>query len=373
MAAQLPAAQLVAAQPVARRALWQPCARELLLRRRELLEHRLGGAERLLLKATSTSRTTTNPWYPELLTDLAPYARAAVHGLEPDQRQQQPAGRLEHAQAEDGEPQSEPVAFEWQIDLCNRTKKDYWLNIPHESSVAVRGQKLAQLVSHRARSVAARLPRMVERGLERLASRRTPTPRRTAKTSGFARQRPGGRVPRLPVGAPLSRRSRRVFGKGSPRLVKVLAGQAAYTGPCTNDVTAFADTTINPNRTKPDFYAVAPYFSGTTVAAVSGAIAGIQSGLQSNATCAAWPPCRSSPTRAAPTPTPRPTVRRCRPIPACTTFTPRISTRWSRTICRALHAVHAHGSVLGAQGEDSDATLASPKYQGLLDWLAAHP
>jgi hypothetical protein len=39
--------------------------------------------------------------------------------------------------------QAEPVAFEWQIDLCNRSKKDYWVNIPH----AADGDYVKQLAS----------------------------------------------------------------------------------------------------------------------------------------------------------------------------------------------------------------------------------
>src|SRR5262249_7685282 len=55
------------------------------------------------------------------------------------------------------------------------------------------------------------------------------------------------------------------FGKGSPRLVKVIAGQAAYTGPCEAHVAALDDETINPNGTRPDAYAIAPYFKGNSV------------------------------------------------------------------------------------------------------------
>src|SRR5262249_37317471 len=63
-----------------------------------------------------------------------------------------------------------------------------------------------------------------------------------------------------------------VFGAGNPRLVKVLAGQAAWTGPCEAHAAALADHTVNPHGTKPDVYAVAPYLSGTSIAALTTAL-----------------------------------------------------------------------------------------------------
>jgi hypothetical protein len=52
----------------------------------------------------------------------------------------------------------------------------------------------------------------------------------------------------------------RVFGAGSPRLVKVLAGQSPNTWITTTHLAAMADPHINPTGVKADAYAIAPYF-----------------------------------------------------------------------------------------------------------------
>jgi hypothetical protein len=77
--------------------------------------------------------TTTNPWQPALLTDLAPYA--VLRFMDWNQTNTSSnAQAVWSTRKQKTQPQNEPVAFEWQIDLCNRTKKDYWLNIPHEAA-----------------------------------------------------------------------------------------------------------------------------------------------------------------------------------------------------------------------------------------------
>src|SRR6202012_4159466 len=88
--------------------------------------------------------TVTDPWRPELLADLAPYE--VLRFMDWNQ-----TNTSNNAQAVwstrklKTQPQSEPVAFEWQIDLCNRAHTDYWLNIPHEADAGT-WQKIAQLV-----------------------------------------------------------------------------------------------------------------------------------------------------------------------------------------------------------------------------------
>src|SRR5580692_7668016 len=88
--------------------------------------------------------TTTNPWVPELLTDLAPYHVLRFMDWNQTNDSNNPQA-VWSTRKQKTDPQSEPVAFEWQIDLCNRTKKDYWLNVPHEASAAY-WTELAQLV-----------------------------------------------------------------------------------------------------------------------------------------------------------------------------------------------------------------------------------
>ena len=140
-----------------------------------------------------------------------------------------------------------------------------------------------------------------------------------------------------------------------------------------NEVKALSDATINPNGTMPDVYAVAPYICGTTVSALGSAIPGIKVGF-SRTTCAAMAslPLISYEGGSG-------LLRRVQ--------LPRGPGRPGHA--RRLHLVprrargrgltgpfmqYTHtGACWGLKVKTSDATTAAPKYQGLLDWLAAHP
>lgn len=76
--------------------------------------------------------TTTNPWNPSFIADLAPFTNLRFMDWVPvnnstisswSQRVQKTADHYT----------SDGVAFEWMIDLCNRTNKDMWICLPHAS------------------------------------------------------------------------------------------------------------------------------------------------------------------------------------------------------------------------------------------------
>jgi hypothetical protein len=314
--------------------------------------------------------TTTNPWVPELLTDLAPYHVLRFMDWNQTNDSNNPQA-VWSTRKQKTDAQSEPVAFEWQIDLCNRTKKDYWLNVPHEASAAY-WTELAQLVS-------AELDPSLRVYLEwsnevwNGSFPQNAYAMTHGQSSGLAGSDPAASY-YVYQAVRVYEAFEAVFGAGSPRLVKVLSGQAAYNGPCTNDIKALSDATINPNRTMPDVYAVAPYISGTTVTAVSGAITGIKSGLQSNATCAAMAslPLVSyeggSDSYAAPN---------CQAVQSDPGMHDVYMSYLDALVADGLQGPfmqYTHtGSCWGMKVKTSDAAAASPKDQGLLDWLAAHP
>lgn len=68
----------------------------------------------------------------------------------------------------------------------------------------------------------------------------------------------------------------RVFGQGSDRLVRVIAGQVGWGGGdvCKTQIEALDYATINPNGIKADAWAGAPYMGGNSVNELSGDIAG---------------------------------------------------------------------------------------------------
>ena len=314
--------------------------------------------------------TTSNPWVPELLSDLAPYHVLRFMDWNQTNDSNNPQA-VWSTRKQKTDPQSEPVAFEWQIDLCNRTKKDYWLNVPHEASAAY-WTELAQLVS-------AGLDPSLRVYLEwsnevwNGSFPQNAFAMTHGQSLGLSGSDPAASY-YVYEAVRLYEAFEAVFGAGSPRLVKVLSGQAAYNGPCTNDIKALSDTTINPNRTMPDVYAVAPYLSGTTVSAVSGAITGIKSGLQSNATCAAM---ASLPLVSYEGGSDSYAATSCQAVQTDPGMHDVYTSYLDALVADGLHGPfmqYTHtGACWGMKVKTSDAASVSPKYQGLLDWLAAHP
>jgi hypothetical protein len=314
--------------------------------------------------------TTTNPWLPQLLTDLAPY-----HVLRfPDWNQINNSNNSQavwSTRKQKTAPQNEPVAFEWQIDLCNRTKKDYWLNVPHEASAAFWTQ-LAQLVY-------AQLDPSLRVYLEwsnevwNGSFPQNAYAMTQGQSLGLSGSDPAASF-YVYQAVRMYEAFEAVFGKGSPRVVKVLAGQASYQGPCTDDIKALSDSTINPNKTMPTVYAVAPYISGTTVAAVSASIPGIKNWLTTNEACAAT---ASLPLVSYEGGSDSFSATDCQAVQTDSGMHNVYTSYLDALVAGGLQGPfmqYTHvGSCWGMKVKTSDANSAAPKYQGMLDWLAAHP
>jgi len=91
--------------------------------------------------------TTTNPWNPTLLSDLAPYAHV-LRFMDWNRTNDQVAGSWATRAQPNVAPGDRGVAYEWQIDLCNRAHVDYWINVPtlaDDDHVT----KLAQLIQQK--------------------------------------------------------------------------------------------------------------------------------------------------------------------------------------------------------------------------------
>lgn len=315
--------------------------------------------------------TTTNPWRKELLDDLAPYhvLRFMDWNLTNDSNNPQASWDTRKQKTD---AQGEPVAFEWQIDLCNRTKKDYWLNVPHESTPDY-WTKLAGLVYA---DLDPSLRVYVEWSNEVWNGGFPQSAYAAGKATSLGLK---GSIPASSYYVYASVRVyeafEAVFGKGSPRLVKVLAGQAAWTGPCDAHMTALADSTINPKGTKPDFYAIASYFGGKSIQELTSAIPTVTQWTTASNTCAkgGGVPLISyeggSDSYAAGS--------------GCTTLQHDagmhdLYTSYFDGISGAgmkgpfMQYTHT-GSCWGLKEKTGDSLAISPKYQGVVDWLLAHP
>ncbi len=317
--------------------------------------------------------TTKNPWRPELLADLAPYhvLRFMDWNLTNDSNNPQ---AIWSTRKQPTAMQGSPVAFEWQIDLCNRTKKDYWVNIPHEADAQYAG-KLATLI-HDTLDPSLRVYVEWSNEVWNGSFPQHAYAAQQAQRLGLAGSDAAAAY-YVYASVRAYEAFEQVFGKGSPRLVKVLSGQAAWTGPCDAHVAALQDAKINPNGTVPDFYAIAPYFAGTSLSALSTDVTTKISGwVQSDVTCA----------------------QKCK-LPlisyeggadsfaasgnGCTTLQhdPGMHDLYGTYLDTLVAAgltgpfmQYTHtGACWGLKEKTGDSLASSPKYAGVLDWLAAHP
>jgi hypothetical protein len=317
--------------------------------------------------------TTQNPWRPEFLNDLAPYhvLRFMDWNLTNDANNAQAKWE---ARKKKTEMQNEPVAFEWQIDLCNRVKQDYWVTIPHQANDDY-FMKLAQLIHDQldpGLRVYVEWSNEVWNGM---------FPQRAyaqmqAKSLGLAGSDPAASY-LVYQSVRAFEAFEAVFGKGSPRVVKVISGQAAYSGPCQAHIKALGDTKINPNHTQPSVYAIAPYLTADSVdALLNKAIPEAKLWAEDNYKCAsgAGLPLISyeggQDSYGA-------------GVSGCTQLQHDarmhdVYTKFLDAMLAAkltgpfMHYTHS-GQCWGLKEKTSDTLDRSPKYKGVVDWLAAHP
>jgi hypothetical protein len=316
-------------------------------------------------------KTATNPWNAQLLKDLAPYHVLRFMDWNQTNDSNNPQAVWD-TRKQKTDAQNEPVAFEWQIDLCNRTKKDYWLNVPHEASPDY-WTKLATLVQG---SLDPSLRVYLEWSNEvwNAGFPQNGYAATKAKSLGLSGSDAAASY-YVDASVRVYEAFEGVFGKGSPRLVKVLAGQAAWTGPCDAHMIALEDATINPNHTMPTVYAIAPYFSGKTTDELSSALPTVNQWTTDSKKCASGGnlPLVSyeggSDSYAAGS--------------GCTTIQHDVAmhdlyTSYLTGISGAgltgpfMQYTHV-GSCWGLKEKTRDSLDVSPKYKGVLDWLAAHP
>jgi hypothetical protein len=136
------------------------------------------------------------------------------------------------------------------------------------------------------------------------------------------------------------------------------------------------DATLNPKGTMPDAYAIAPYFSGTSIAALKSSLPDMSTWTSSHVDCV-----------------------KATGLPVISYEGGQDSYAAGGTGCEALqtdaqmHDIYGtfldgisgagmkgpfmqythSGSCWGLKKKTSDADSASPKYQGVVDWIAAHP
>jgi hypothetical protein len=178
-----------------------------------------------------------------------------------------------------------PMAYEWMIDMCNRAQTDMWICIPYLWDVDLPGcRSLAQLIystlntSHRV---------YVEYGNENWSTDYNQNycrQRGVAIGLGASDQTTGDRYSAY-ASMKIWEEFEAVFGRGNPRLVRVLSGFVI--NPQTTGVQLsflVNDTVHNPNHTRPDLYTVAPYNNMGSIAAARSNLASLAQQLRAHNT-----------------------------------------------------------------------------------------
>ena len=324
--------------------------------------------------------TTTNPWNPTLLTDLAPYAHV-LRFMDWNRTNDQVAGSWAARAQPNVAPGDRGVAYEWQIDLCNRAHVDYWINVPtlaDDDHVT----KLAQLIQQK---LDPSLRIYIEYSNEVWNGG---FPQATyADNQGVAANMPGmnqwykGWAWYVYRSVQIFQGFEAVFGKDSPRLVKVISGQAGYTGDATNPapvcawhLQSLADKTVNPQSETINAYAIAPYFGGTDTTALASDIPDEATLVQNHVACLKGTGIPLISYEGGQDSYAATSCTAVATDPAMTNlYVTYLNSMMSAGLLGPFMQYTHVGNCWGLKMATGDSNTKAPKYQGVLNWLAAHP
>lgn len=205
--------------------------------------------------------TTTNPWNAEFVKEIKWY----------DHLRFMKWGKVNGSTEVDWVDRTLPtsssnevtMAYEWMIDLCNRTGTDPWICVPLKVTDGYITQ-LATLLDtnlNANRKIRLELSNEVWSNSNLHAS--------YVNTEGLnlgldAAAYLAGYKYYVLRSLEMFAIFETIFGADSPRIVKTLSGWASDTEACTTHLAALGNATINPTNMSIDAYAIAPYF-GTSV------------------------------------------------------------------------------------------------------------
>jgi hypothetical protein len=163
-----------------------------------------------------------------------------------------------------GDPVQRPMAYEWMIDLCNRTQRDLWVCVPHfaderymyELGKLIRGgldpslKCYAEWSNETWNGMFKQAQYCVEKGAEL----EIPSDHRWADNRWYR-----GQMFHAMRTFEVFHQFERAFGDQKERLVKVIGGTTVHAFAETH-LDAVSDPVLNPHGVKPDAYAIAPYF-----------------------------------------------------------------------------------------------------------------
>lgn len=317
--------------------------------------------------------TTQNPWNPQFLADIAPYHVLRFMDWNLTNEEVNPQADWATRKLKTANQTTSPVAYEWQIDLCNRAKKDFWITVPHDATTAYT-MKLATLIRD---TLDPRLRVYVEWSNE-VWNGAFPA-REYSKAEGERLGLKGddkGFAYQVYASVRMFEAFDAVFGEDKTRLVRVISGQAVNLGVCDIHIDALGDNVINPNGSKPDVYAVAPYFMGANISELNGPgidnaatwitdtyrcadrmdlkVIAYEAGQDSYVPAGGEMPCADIQMQDG--------MRE--------TYVSFLNAMKKAKLTGPLMQYTHTGNCWGMKQKTSDSTEASPKYRGMLDWLS---
>jgi len=272
------------------------------------------GQEFDLYQPTVNFAATDNPWKPAVITELTPFAMIRFmdgsmininYDTEWMDRVQKTDAEQDCDWADNEGRKDNGMAYEWQIDLCNRLGRDYWVNIPTRSITAlnVKGGgipdyplRLAIMIRHGIDMKTVDLTPMMDNlstmsaddfiaaGGVRTSAGLNPTLHVYVEYSNetwlFCWDYVSAQASALGSGlagfdfhAIAALRSAaaffKVFGAGSPRVRPVFAGQYGNPWHCQQQVKMIPNTAYNPEKIKIYGIAMAPYYDGSNLGPIS--------------------------------------------------------------------------------------------------------
>jgi hypothetical protein len=317
--------------------------------------------------------STDNPWRPDFIQDLTPYHVLRFMDWNLTNTSNNAQARW-NTRLKKTDNQRDSVALEWQIDLCNRAKTDCWITVPHESEPEYWTQ-LAKLVQD---TLDPNLRIYVEWSNE-VWNAAFPQ-RAYAQSRGTSLGLSGAdKAASFYVyqSVRVFEAFETVFGKDNPHVVKVLAGQAGYAGPCETHVAALADPKINPNATRASAYGIAPYVKGNSVAALRSSIGDVKKWVNDNAACASKADLPLISYEGGPDSFGSDNGQACGALqrdPGMRDVYGRFldAVHDAKLLGPFMQYTHS-GACWGLKQRTGDDLASAPKYQALVEWIAAHP
>jgi len=207
-----------------------------------------------------------NPWKPEFLDEIRVYTvfRFMDWGKTNNAVEAHGGKTRWEDRVKKSDPVQRPMAYEWMIDLCNRTQRDMWVCVPHFADEEYMYQ-LARLIREQldpALKCYVEWSNETWNGMFKQAHSCNEQAKKLELPAGTKWEDNlwyRGQMYHAKQTFETFHQFDRAFGDQSHRLVRVIGGTTAHAFAQTH-IWAISSPVLNPHQVKPDAYSLAPYF-----------------------------------------------------------------------------------------------------------------